>query len=114
MNAHSKAHKNVDCEKCGKSFKYLELLKIHTKVSHEKSKMYCHYFNNRKACPFKEECLFLHEDSEMCKYGKLCERMLCMFKHEENEENCENVENVITKLQDIRTINMNKSYGNKT
>ena len=35
---------------------------------------------------------FLHEDSEMCKYGKLCERMLCMFKHQENEENCENME----------------------
>ena len=54
--------------------------------------MYCHYFNNKKACPFKEECILLHEDSEMCKYGKSFERMLCMFKHEENEENCENVE----------------------
>ena len=51
MNAHSS-------EKCGKSFKYLKLLKIHTKISHEGSKMYCHYFNNKKAFPFKEECVF--------------------------------------------------------
>ena len=29
-------------------------------------------------------CIFLHEDSEMCRYGKLCERTNCMYKHEEN------------------------------
>jgi hypothetical protein len=40
----------------------------------------------------RKNVFFLHEDSEICKYGKLCERMLCMFKHEEIEENCENVE----------------------
>ena len=38
-----------------------------------------------KTCPFGEECIFLHEVSRKCKYGKLCERLKCMFKHYDDE-----------------------------
>ena len=36
--------------------------------------------------PYAEECIFLHEDSTLCKYGLICERNLCMFKHEAAEK----------------------------
>ena len=48
--------------------------------------IFCHYYNNDKECPFDEQCIFAHEDSPECKYANGCERMLCMFKHEEKEE----------------------------
>ena len=35
---------------------------------------------------YDRECVFLHEDAPICKYGGLCERKNCMFKHEELEE----------------------------
>ena len=44
-----------------------------------------------KVCPFEGRCVFLHEDSKPCKYDKLCERDLCMFKHGKREEQPENV-----------------------
>ena len=35
-----------------------------------------------KTCHSDDECVFLHEDSKICKYGKTCEINYCMFKHE--------------------------------
>ena len=31
---------------------------------------------------FDEECIYLYEESEKCKFGGMRERKLCMFKHE--------------------------------
>ena len=31
--------------------------------------------------PFDDECIYIHEESENCKYAQSCERKLCMFKH---------------------------------
>ena len=96
MNAHMKTHNNYNCGQCEKSFKNVELLKKHSKITHENLKMYCHYYNNSKTCPFKEECLFLHVEAPICKYGKLCERMFCMFKHvPETDEEHGDVEEII-------------------
>ena len=53
----------------------------HIKIVHENVKLYCTYFNNQQECPHDQECVFLHEESEMCRYGKGCERNNCMFKH---------------------------------
>ena len=50
-------------------------------------KICCHYFNNDKDCPFDDECIFAHEDSCLCMFGKGCERMMCMFQHENSDEN---------------------------
>jgi hypothetical protein len=83
-----------------KSFKNVGLLKKLSKITHANLNIYCHYYNNSKTCPFKEECLFLHEEAPICKYRKLCERMYCMFKHvpetdEEHGDVEEIVENVV-------------------
>ena len=92
MKAHLKTHKLHKCDNCKKTFKNEDILEKHLKIAHEGLKIYCHYFNNEKECPFNEKCIFLHENSSQCKYGKLCERTNCMYKHiaednyEENEE----------------------------
>ena len=81
-----KIHEKYQCEQCEKSFKYADIKKKHILITHENAKFYCHFYNNKKPCPYDEECVFLHEDSKICKYGKTCERNFCMFKHECNAE----------------------------
>ena len=97
MNAHKKNHNKYLCDHCDKMFKYQDINTKHIKISHENMKLYCHYFNNEKVCPFDEECVFLHEDSGICKYGAACERDLCMFQHVEvdNSDTNEDVEDIL-------------------
>ena len=90
--AHMKIHKKYPCNLCDKTFKYLDIMKKHVLIVHEKAKLYCHFYNNRKTCPYDAECVFLHENSKLCKYGSMCDRNYCMFKHETNaEEKLENI-----------------------
>ena len=48
---------------------------------------------DNQECPYGDEkCIFVHGNSEECKFGKACERDKCMFKHiieEHDEENDE-------------------------
>ena len=44
-------------------------------------KIFCHYFNNNYECPYDDQCIFAHDESPVCKFGKECERLMCMFKH---------------------------------
>ena len=81
LTAHKKNHKTHKCDVCSKTFQDLDIMKKHSKISHENVRLYCHYFNNDKDCPYAEECIFLHEDSELCRFGKICDRINCMFKH---------------------------------
>ena len=81
-----KNHKKYSCDQCDKTFKYEDTKEKHIKISHENLKIYCHYYNNEKECPFDDDCVYLHEDSVDCKYGDLCERDMCMFKHESCDE----------------------------
>ena len=83
LNEHVKTHKTYSCDECDLEFKYEGILVKHMEAAHENN-LYCHYYNNDKECPFDDQCIFLHDDSENCKYGKACERNLCMYKHEEN------------------------------
>ena len=62
------------------------LLEKHKTGVHEDLEIFCHYFNNNKDCPFDDQCVYLHEDSEKCKFGRGCERKMCMYKHEECDE----------------------------
>ena len=52
--------------------------------------MFCHYFNNDKDCPYdtddEDGCIYLHDDSQPCKFGSGCERQLCMFKHKKRDD----------------------------
>ena len=86
LNAHLKKHKEFSCQQCEQTFKYEDIIEKHIAIAHEGMKLYCHFYNNEKNCPFEENCIFLHEYSTQCKYGKLCERINCMFMHEVNEE----------------------------
>lgn len=81
LSAHEKKHKRYQCDKCENCYEYLDILKKHKLVSHENTKLYCHFYNNEKTCPYDERCIFLHKDSKFCKYDTYCERDLCMFKH---------------------------------
>ena len=81
----------MKCDLCEKTFGSEEVLGKHMKIGHENVKLYCHFFNNERECPHGVKCIFLHEPSGQCRYGKLCERNYCMFNHTEkimdNEEN---------------------------
>ena len=82
LNAHLKKHKEFCCQQCEKTFKFKDILEKHIAIAHEGMKLYCHFYNNKKNCPFEKNCIFLREYSSQCKYGKLCERNNCMFMHE--------------------------------
>ena len=84
LNAHMKTHVKDNkycCHDCGKTFKSEEIKTKHAKVTHESVKLFCHFYNNRIACPYDNKCVFLHEDAPLCRYGGSCERINCMFKH---------------------------------
>ena len=66
----------------------------------ENKKLYCHFYNNKKTCPYNDECVFLHEHSRLCKYGSYCEREYCMFKHECKNKEIETV-NVAEEIIEI-------------
>ena len=97
FNAHHKRHveeKKHSCDVCSKTFKTEDIKKKHVQVTHNNVQLYCHFFNNRIACPYDDECVFMHEDAPLCKYGGKCERINCMFKHviiviDDDEENDE-------------------------
>ena len=81
MLAHKKNHINFKCEKCDKNFHFQVLKEKHMNISHGNKLIYCHYFNNNKNCPYEENCMYIHDDSEICKYDSKCARNLCMYKH---------------------------------
>ena len=62
------------------------ILERHVKAVYSGFVLYCHYYNNDKECPFGDVCIFEHEESEKCKYGKGCERQMCMYTHDEEDE----------------------------
>ena len=86
LSAHMKTHEQYRCEQCDKTFKHLDIKKKHVLIQHENAKLYCHFYNNQKTCPYEDECIFLHEDAKFCKYDQMCERNFCMFKHKSNDE----------------------------
>ena len=74
------ANRKSECEICGKTFalrwRLRKHLSIHTSLTIKK----CHYFNNKKSCPFEEiGCMFEHILSETCTYGKSCSNKLCSY-----------------------------------
>ena len=79
----------------------------HITATHENLRIYCHYFNNDKICPFSDQCIFLHEESTKCKYGNFCERDKCMYKHEniEDVDDTDDVEDVNDKNDDDKESN---------
>ena len=115
LSAHLKNHKEYPCDKCEKVFNYEEARSRHKTAVHEHVKIYCHFFNNKKVCPFEKQCIFLHEDSQDCKYGKICEREYCMYKHVEDEtgdDGEKNAEDVVENNHTVEEINLEDEVSN--
>ena len=81
----SQYHAKYECDECEKVLRYEAILEKHVEAVHEDITLYCHYYNNEKECPFDDECIYKHEESDRCKYDSICERKLCMFRHEEKK-----------------------------
>ena len=84
----------------------MDIKKKHVFIIHENTKLYCHFYNNEKTCPFADECIFLHEDSKFCKFDLVCERNFCMFKHRkvvepENDDENDDIENGSDSIYDV-------------
>ena len=75
----SRVHKKYECDECDKVFNFDTVLEKHIEAMHEDSKLFCHYFNNDKECPYEDQCIYMHEESATFKFGKGCERILCML-----------------------------------
>ena len=82
LEMHKLTHKKFECDECDRIFKHQAILEKHIQAAHEDITLYCHYFNNDKDCPYENECIFVHEESEICKFSSGCERLLCMYRHE--------------------------------
>ena len=86
-------HVKFQCDECDMEFRHEAVLEKHKEAAHEDVELFCHYFNNEKDCPFEDKRMFVHKESEVCKFGNLCERRLCMYRHEEsNAVECESDE----------------------
>ena len=81
VNDHKK-QKPYKCDVCQLSFIMKWRFDKHV-VVHQNTKIRrCHYFNNKKECPFmKSGCKYLHEISVACKYSDLCTKAMCQYRH---------------------------------
>ena len=42
----------------------------------------CHYYNNKKVCPFQNfGCKFLHEKAGVCRFKENCGKEMCQYEH---------------------------------
>ena len=71
MNSHK-------CEECGKAFLPEWHLKKHMIMHSLSYTSSCHYYNNKKFCPFEQlGCKFSHRLSGLCNYDEKCHKKLC-------------------------------------
>ena len=60
---------NYSCDKCEKVF-VLKWRRNKHREGHDKPSKKCHYFNNKKTCPFEKlGCMYEHTYSGPCTYG---------------------------------------------
>ena len=71
-----------ECDQCGKRFVLGWRLKKHQWIHKGQNIKRCHYFNNKKTCPYEEiGCMFEHSFSGNCRYGSKCDKTMCSFQH---------------------------------
>ena len=77
-----KIEKQHKCDECESTFLVEWRLKKHKKNHQKDFVRKCHYFNNRKECPFKQlGCKFSHEESSLCKNNENCTIYKCQYQH---------------------------------
>ena len=101
-----RVHRKFECDECDKVFKYEANLEKHVAAVHEDVELYCHYYNNDKECPYGDECIFMHEESENCTYGKTCDRVMCMFRHNAEGDSDDESEESGTNQNDVSSENI--------
>ena len=70
---------------------------MHMKNHLNRGSKKCHYYNNDLVCPFQEMgCMFIHEDSPLCRFDGKCSKRLCSFKHRKIVDKAVVDENLIT------------------
>ena len=79
LTAHMKSNLVYSCDHCERTFMSQDIKEKHIKISHQNEKPFCYFYNNDLECPHDAQCIFLHENSGSCKYGKRCEREKCMY-----------------------------------
>ena len=81
MDVHKKK-KNFTCSVCKVGFVLRWRMAKHVKLHEQTSIKTCHYFNNQKECPFaRVGCKFIHEEADLCRFQRQCDRPMCQFKH---------------------------------
>jgi len=85
LETHQKTYGNLECGQCECKYDSEGQLEKHVSAVHGKFKIFCHYHNNDKDCPFEGRCIFAREESPDCRFGQLCERVMFMFAHEERD-----------------------------
>ena len=74
--------KQFECDKCDMRFCLQWRLEKHKTLHTSEVLRKCHYFNNNKKCPFEDlGCMFIHSESEKCKFDESCSNKLCSYKH---------------------------------
>ena len=69
------------CDQCDKTF-YLEWRYTNHKKIHYGTVKPCHFFNNGKHCLYEDiGCMFLHEESDQCKFKNCVNKLNKPFKH---------------------------------
>ena len=90
-----------ECDKCDNKFVLKWRLNKHQGNHDQIGIKKCHYFNNRKDCPFESiGCMFQHVLSENCVFGNNCKNQMCSYQHEidnseDNEIEDEAKENIL-------------------
>ena len=85
-----------ECDKCDKTFVLKWRLTKHQRNHSSSKSKKCHFFNNKKPCPFEKiGCMFDHVVSEQCFFGRKCLNNLCSYQHE-NEVEIEEHEKVLS------------------
>ena len=100
LELHLKTHEGgkFKCKICQKSFSMKWRFVKHEQAHSMTNVKFCHYFNNRKRCPYEEiGCMFQHKESQRCRYQNLCNNKLCQFQHIPNEQ-----------VRDVSKIDQNK------
>ena len=81
VNSH-KREKQYKCDICELRFLVKWRFSKHVTSHQNVTRRRCHYFNNKKECPYIESgCKYLHETSSMCKYSDSCSKVMCQFRH---------------------------------
>ena len=101
MKSNHKEHEQYLCDDCEKTVVVKWRLNKHKTIHSNREIKKCHFFNNKKLCPFEEMgCMYLHVMSPQCFFQENCQNTLCQFQHDQQIK-CSECEYLSTNSGDI-------------